>query len=114
MAKLIKKFGFEIPVTVKSNINGQLKQTCIGNIEVDAVATLYFNDEPDIDYNSIKWNGVDIFPLIDNFPAADEMMQQIHETAHNHILNNFSVEALSEDKGIAKLEEQRQEVNDAV
>lgn len=85
MAKLTKKIKFSIPVTTKSIIDGIIAQTCIGDIEVDAVATLYSDSEPDIDYNSIKWNGCNIYPLLDNFKAADEMMQHIHEAAHTFV-----------------------------
>lgn len=95
MAKLTKQFQFCIPVTATGKSNSRLTQTHIGNIEIDAVATFYFNEDPDIDYNSIKWNGTDIFPLLDNFSGADDILQEIHNAAHAHILKNFSVDTLN-------------------
>lgn len=81
MAKLIQPFQFSMPINKQSTTGGRLCNNLIGHLEIDAVATLYFAGEPDIDFNSIKWNGVDIFLLLDNMSAADEMMQQIIEAA---------------------------------
>jgi len=103
MSKLTKRFQFEIPI--KTN------RAFVGNIEVDAVATLYINEEPDIDYNSIKWNGCNILDLLDNYLPADEIMQNINEVAHNYVYNNFSAQSLIEQRGIELLEAKRQEVS---
>jgi len=103
MARLTKKFQFEIPI--------KTKRAFVGNIEIDAVATLYFNEEPDIDYNSIKWNGCNILELLENFLPADEIMQKINEAAHKYVVDNFSAQALIEQRGIELLEAKRQEVS---
>lgn len=97
MAKILKKFKFQIPVSKTSSHNGRLSQVNIGNIEVDAVATLFYTENPVIDYNSILWNGVDILPLISNFDAADEMMQTIYNASRNQLIYTLEEEGVLND-----------------
>ncbi len=94
MSKVTKNFVFEMPISKQQNVNGTIQQVHTGDLVVSATVDLSYSDEPDISYNSIKWAGTDILPLLDNMNAADDIMQAVTNAAYNHVLNTFTPENL--------------------
>ena len=92
MAKISKRFTVDMPVTKQVVHNGQLSQIHIGNIQLFVSAVLYFTADPDIDFDKIMWNGQDILPMLDNMPAADELMQSFTNAAFTYIQDVLLVE----------------------
>lgn len=80
MAKLLK-IQINIPVNEISTINKVLTSYHHGDLEVDAV----LNKRDEIDYNHIKWQGVDLFPLLNNLTQADDIMQMITRACMSYI-----------------------------
>lgn len=77
-------FSFEMPVN-----NGTKN---VGTLEVSGKVLLRKSREHEVDYDTIKYNGVDILPFLDNFYGTDETLQHIYSAAMNHIANTFTLE----------------------
>lgn len=58
------KFSFSIPVTHKTIVNQQVKQVHIGDIKIEGECKKAENRRVEFDYDSITWNGADIFDLL--------------------------------------------------
>lgn len=86
MAKIIKKFTVLFPVTKTSVTSGRLEQIHLGDVVLNAVATIGFGeDDPAIDFDSIEWDGKDILPMLDNLTNASELMEQFVHAAFTYL-----------------------------
>lgn len=79
------KVQFLIPINEQKTSFGpkaEKYQFHHGDLEVNA--TVIAGSEPDITYDSIKWNGVDVLPLLDNISGGDDMLQHIYAATLDH------------------------------
>lgn len=81
---MIKKFRFDMPINEACAKGGMIVYNHIGNIELSGEATIDGSDI-EIYFNFIKWGGVDIFQLLDNFEPAEDLYMAIRDVAHKHI-----------------------------
>lgn len=66
-----------ISIQVDQSVNG--KSSFINDLSVDAVVVFQKNedDPPDVFYNRIMWGSTNIFPLLDNVPGGDDILQWV-------------------------------------
>lgn len=90
--KMHKKFTVDVPVTKQVVTNGKLTQQHLGDVQLFVTAVLHFDAEPDIDFEKILWNDQDILPMLDNMPAADDLMESFTNAAFTYIYDVLLVD----------------------
>jgi hypothetical protein len=69
--KISKPFEFEFPVTQKLVRNLRVVTECVGNLQISGMAymdpyeSILSEDRYGFDFDYIKWNGVDVRPLLE-------------------------------------------------
>lgn len=81
MTKKRKNFDFLIPINRTSTINYKVQSVLIGNIKVAGV----YRDRDDFDYETVEWEGADIWPLLDNCTAANDLREFIDAAVMHHM-----------------------------
>lgn len=81
MAKKSKNFDFTIPVPESAVVNGRLSVINHGDVEVTGT----YDDAENFDYDSITWQGLNLLPLLENFPGTDRMREEIDDAVRNHM-----------------------------
>lgn len=72
---------FLYPVYETSRLNGLLKQINHGDIAV----TANYNPDGSIDFDTIMWNGCDIYSLLAYIPEGAELISTLTDAAKSHI-----------------------------
>lgn len=75
---------FLLPINEAKKTEHGLTQIFHGDIEI--TATVSKGADPDVEFETIKWQGVDILPMLDNFPegAGDHITNYILTATLQH------------------------------